>query len=205
MSLTLIIPPEVEPLSLAEVKSHLRVDHTDDDATIAMYIAAARSYVDGEDGFLGRALVTQTWLLTLDEFPEDEIKIPLPPLQSVVSITYDDPDGNSVAVAPADYYVDVAKEPGWVVPISGADWPTPLEAINAVRIQFVAGYEAPGGSPEDLTANIPPAIKQGMLLLIGEWFDEKRADEILANLDRFPFPRASQLLLRPFRVQLGMA
>ena len=126
---------------------------------IQLYIQAARSYVDAEDGFLGRGLVTQTWLLTLDEFPTDEIKIPMPPLQSIVNIAYDDPGGNSTTVSADDYYVDVAKEPGWIVPITA--WPTPLDAINAVRIQFVAGYAPNEDSPADLTANIPEASKPG--------------------------------------------
>ena len=201
MSLTLVTPPAVEPLSLAEVKSHLRVSHTDDDAMIQLYIQAARSYIDGEDGFLGRGLVTQTWQLTIDEFPTDEIKIPLPPLQSIVNITYDDPDGVSQTVSADDYYVDVAKEPGWVVPI--ADWPTPLDAINAVRVLFTAGYAPNDDSPTDLTANVPASIKAGMLLMIGSMYEQR--EDLQQERETISYPFASINLFRPYRVQLGMA
>ena len=57
---------------------------SDDDAIIQLYIQAARSYVDGEDGFLGCALVTNV-VADAMKFPTDEIKIPLPPLQSILS------------------------------------------------------------------------------------------------------------------------
>jgi uncharacterized phiE125 gp8 family phage protein len=202
MSLTLVTAPAVSPISLQQAKDHLRVSHSDDDAKIQLCIDAATASVDGEDGFLGRCLVTQTWLLTLDAFPVDEIKIPLPPLQQVVSIAYDAPDGNEVAIAQSDYYVDVAKEPGWVVPID--NWPTTLDAINAVRITFIAGYPPTTDSPPDLVANVPDDVKHAMLLMIGSMF-EGREDTLLSDLEKFPFPFASQTFLRRYRVQLGMA
>jgi uncharacterized phiE125 gp8 family phage protein len=202
MSLTRVTAPAVSPVSLQQAKDHLRISHSDDDAKVQFCIDAATAYVDAEDGFLGRCLVTQTWLLTLDAFPLDEIKIPLPPLQGVVSVSYDDPNGNGQTILQGDYYVDVAKEPGWVVPLD--TWPTTLEAINAVRIIFNAGYPATSDSPPDLRANIPASIRQAMLLMIGSYF-ENRLDELVANVEKFPFPFASQNLLRPLRVQLGMA
>lgn len=202
MSLTLITAPTVSPISLQQAKDHLRISHSDDDDKVQLCIDAATAYVDGEDGFLGRCLVTQTWRLTLDEFPTDEIKIPLPPLQSIVSVGYDDPDGNGQTFSALDFYADVASEPGWIVP--NDDWPETLDAINAVRIEFVAGYPPTTDSPIDYRANIPASIRQGMLLMIGSMF-ESREDQFMDNMEKFPFPFASHSLLRPFRVQIGMA
>ncbi len=200
MALTLITPPAVEPISLAEAKAHLRVAHTDEDSTIAIYIRAAREFVDGPYAFLGRALVTQTWDLTLDEFPLNEIKIPLPPLQSITTITYDDSTGSAFVMNSADYYVDIASEPGWVVPVE--DWPITLDAINSVRIRFVAGYAANTDSPPDLTANIPFNIKAAMLLIIGTLY-ENREQNFEGIINKLPF--GADALLRSHRVQLGMA
>ena len=125
-------------------------------------------------------------------------------MQQVLTVTYDDPDGNGQVVAPADYYVDIAREAGWVVPISDFTWPTTLDGVNAVRIQFIAGYPATTDSPPDLAGNVPASIRQGMLLMIGSMF-ESREDQFMDNMEKFPFPFASHSLLRPFRVQLGMA
>jgi uncharacterized phiE125 gp8 family phage protein len=203
MALRRIVAPAVEPLTLAEVKEHLRVDHDTSDSIIQAYIAAATSYVDGEFGVLGRALVTQTWELVIDHFPVHEIKIPLPPLQSVESIKYDDPDGFEQILGTDQYYVDDVSEPAWVIPIIGG-WPTAvLEAINSVRIRYVAGYEATTDSPPDLAGNVPRAIKQAMLLHIGS-FHEHREQNIV-GLTTMQLPFAAQSLLRPWLAWIPFA
>ena len=205
MALRLITAPEVQPLTLEEVKEHLRVDFSDTDTLISAYIDAATSYVQGEHSFTGRALVTQTWELVVDHFPVHEIKIPLPPLQSIESIKYDDADGNEVTLATDQYYVDDVSEPAWVVPITGG-WPASsgvLNAINAIRIRFIAGYPATTDSPPDLRANIPRAIKQAMLLYIGA-FHEHRENEIV-GLTTMRLPFAAEHLLAPWRVVVPFA
>ncbi len=204
MALTLITAPTVSPISLQQAKDHLRISHSDDDTKVQFCIDSATAFVDGEDGFLGRCLVTQTWELTIDTFPEAEIKIPLPPLQQVLTVSYDDSDGNGQTVAPADYYVDVASEAAWLVPITGFTWPTTLDGVNAVRVQFIAGYPPTTDSPPDLAGNVPASIRQAMLLMIGSYF-ENRVDEFIDGMEKFPFPFASHSLLRPYRIQLGMA
>lgn len=66
--LNLIAAPAAEPLTKEEVKSWLRIDSDDttQDYEIAGLIQAAREYAENR---CGRALVTQTWQLTLDRFP----------------------------------------------------------------------------------------------------------------------------------------
>ena len=201
MALTLITAPTVEPISLSLAKAQLRVSHSNDDDLIEFYIRAAREYCDGPSGFLGRALVTQTWRLTLDEFPDNEIKIPLPPLQSVSSVVYDDSAGNEQTIDQDSYFVDSASEPGWIVPVD--TWPTPLESINVVRIDFVAGY-APdnSGSPIDYTANIPANVRQAMMLLIGNWMEHREAN-ITDTINQIPF--GVDILLRRHKIDKSMA
>ena len=120
-ALTLITPPPVAPLTLAEAKLHLRLDTNEEDTLVTLLIDAATSYVDGPTGFLGRALVDQTWDLVLDTFPTNEIKIPLPPLIEVVALNYFGTDGIEVTMNPTAYTVDNVNEPGWIVP--DGTWP----------------------------------------------------------------------------------
>lgn len=202
MALTRIAAPAVTPLTLAEVKKHLRVSHSNDDDLITIYLKAATDYIDGEWGFLGRAIVTQTWMLTIDEFPDGAIRIPLPPLQSVTSVIYDDADGVAQVVSSADYYVDTASEQGWVVPIANVPWPTTLAAANAVRIEYVAGYPPSTDSPPDLTANIPFNIKAGILLLTANLM-EHREENIAATINTLPF--GADILLRRHKIDKSMA
>src|SRR5215471_9282727 len=94
-----IVAPTVMPISLDQAKAQLRVFSNDQDDLITGYIKAATDFIDGEWGFLGRALVTQSWRVTFDSFPGSQwnsqfcnpywqgnpstgqIKLPLPPLQ----------------------------------------------------------------------------------------------------------------------------
>ena len=82
MSLFLKTAPTVEPLSLLEVKDHLRLDHDDntEDALLTALIAAARQDCEM---FQGRAYTDQVLELWLDKFPDKSyIEMPRPPLQS---------------------------------------------------------------------------------------------------------------------------
>ena len=87
MSLSLITPPTVEPVSLAEAKLHLRVDFDDDDALIESLISAARV---AAETLTGRQSCTARWIRTLDGFPCSSLQLHRCPVQSVVEISYQD-------------------------------------------------------------------------------------------------------------------
>lgn len=179
MALKLITAPASTPISLAEVKRHLRIDSAAQDQNLELYIDAATASLDGVTGLLGRAIVTQTWDLYLDEFPASEIQIPLPPLSSVTSVNYYPPSGSETTVSSSNYTVDTVSVPGWIVPNSNFSWPTTLDAVNAVRIRFVAGYSA-----------VPPDLKLALLHMVGGFYqgreswtrDEMRANPVLKHL-----------------------
>jgi uncharacterized phiE125 gp8 family phage protein len=142
--------------------------------------------------------------LVVDEFPTAEILIPLPPLQSVTSIKYDDGAGVEQTLATDQYEVDTVSQPGWVVPIT-TGWPTSIfEGINAVRIRFVAGYNPSSNSPDDLVVNIPGSLKAAMYLYIGQLYDQREDIVVGTIVNKLPSGNVD-FLLRNFRVALGMA
>lgn len=201
MALRLITAPTVEPVTLAEAKSHLRVSHTSDDLLIQSYIEGARVFCEK---FTGRALITQVWELVIDQFPHHEIMIPLPPLQSVDSINYDDSAGVVTGLASTEYEVDIVSEPGWVVPVT-TGWPQSIwEGINAVRIQFTAGYPPGTDSPVDLAANVPESIKNSILLHVGNLYANRESDIVGTTVLAQPTGGILHLM-RQHRVRLGMA
>lgn len=170
LTLALVTEPAEEPVSLTEAKSHLRVDIDDDDTLISSLITAAREVVEK---LSRRALVTQTWRLSLDEWPDgDEIDIPKPPLQSVSSITYTDSDDTTTTWSSSLYEVDADSEPGRVKLAYGESWPADtLAETNPIKITFVAGYGE--------AADVPDRWKQAIKLILGHWYENR--EEIIVS------------------------
>lgn len=167
MGLKQITLPAAEPLSLTEVKQHLRISHNDDDGILAIYLAAARQWIDGPDGWLNRAIMQQSWELSLDTFPTSEIRLPLIPVESIVSIKYDDSDGAEQTVPPEDYFLDNPAHPSWVLPNLDSGWPSTLAAANAVRVRFICGYAD--------AASVPAPLKAAVLLITGYLYENREA------------------------------
>jgi len=63
----LVTPPASLPVSVAEAKAFLRVDHNDEDALIEGLISGAVAHLDGWKGVLGRCIMPQTWSVRVDE------------------------------------------------------------------------------------------------------------------------------------------
>lgn len=215
MSLTRVSAPPVNPVTDAEVWDHLRVPLVGspavpvDQSHIAALTAAAVAYLDGKDGILGRALVQQTWDLKLDRFPRNRdsgydvpyfvrnaIRVPLPPLQSVTSITYIDPAGDEQTLSDTLYTVDTSSEPGRITPAYGQCWPQTQEVMNAVTVRFVAGYDV--DSPTDYGANVPGPIKSAIKLLVSEMYQNRGETVVGMSVAELPF--AATTLLAPHRV-----
>lgn len=201
MHLVRITPPAVLPLSLAEAKALARLDGVDDedDAVITAFLRSAVERVDGPDGEIQRALITQVWELRLDRFPGTwpqstwparwgaahlDIEIPLPPLQSVVSVTYVS-GGADVVLASSDYYVAGVGDrfPARLRPVTY--WPQADDITEAVKIQFVCGYG-------DDWNSVPELIRHAIALMVQEAYDGCESE-------------AAKMLLRPYRVALGLA
>lgn len=142
-----------EPVSLQEMRDHLRIDGTDQDSLVAGWIAAARQYAED---IVNRQIVTAAMRMTLDEFPcgmvaidhrdyaaAAKILVPRAPLQSVASITYVDTAGDTQTLDAADYRVDTESEPARITPAYGLTWPATRCQTGAVTVNFVAGHLTP--------------------------------------------------------------
>lgn len=147
--------PQEEPVSLAQAKRFLRVQHDLDDADITGLIEDAR---ERAERVTGRQLVTATWAMYLDRLP-CEIRVPYPRLQAVSSIQYVDQDGDTQTLAASLYDVDTASEPGVISRAYGASWPVVKSSTpNVVTIAFTAGYGSAGSVPAGLKQRILNAV-----------------------------------------------
>jgi len=203
MKLVLKTAPTREPLYLLDVQTHCRLDETatEEASLLNSLITAARSHVEM---ITRRALVTQTWQLLLDGWPAtDRIMLPKPPLQSVVSVTYVDSDGTTNTLDAGTYDLELAHSVppvlnpyvsnGHLVLSYGEDWPSDtLRPAAPITVEFSCGYGDAG--------DVPVALKQAMLLLIGHWYENRGViaeAKYAASLSGAPF--AVQALLAPFR------
>lgn len=189
MALVISTEPTEEPLSIEEVKAHLRVEIEDDDDLILNLITSARQYVEA---YLKRALITQTWKYYIEDFPdEDYIELPFPPLSSVTSVVYTDYAGTATTMTvTTDYVVDTYKEPGRVVLAYGQSWPTTtLTVTSPICITYICGY----GTPED----IPRAIRSAMLIFISDLYENRESYIVGQTPSRI---KTIEALLDPYKI-----
>jgi uncharacterized phiE125 gp8 family phage protein len=160
MSLQLTTPPSAEPVTLDQAKAHLRVDTGDDDALITALISAARARAEWHTG---RAFITQSWTLWLDAWPcNGVIEIPLPPLQSVASVTAYAPDDSATVLDAAAYQIDTVSSPARLTLKPNASPPVNLRRINAAAVAFTAGYG-------DASA-VPAPVCEAILKLVANFY-----------------------------------
>lgn len=199
MPLVLVTPPAGPVVSLDEAKAHLRIDGTDEDAYVTALVAAATATVDGAGGWLGRALRPQVWDLTLPGWPLDRwcerIRLPLPPLISVASVSYRDGDGITQTLATGDYVVSGvgAAFGGAVSPADGASWPSLRWHPEAVTVRFTAGYAEP-----DDAVTVPEPIRHAILMMVGHLYANREA--VAPNGRADVVPMGAEALLAPYRV-----
>lgn len=157
------VAPASEPATLAEAKTHCKVDGTDSDTELGLMIIAARTFVEE---YCGTKLVSQTVVMRASSFC-DLANLPVAPLTAVTGVTYLDTAGAQQTLS-ADIYeaVLVGLEPSIRLKINQS-WPSLRTASDAVRVTATAGYAA-----------LPASIKHALLLLIGKWFDDRSVGEI---------------------------
>lgn len=172
--------PAAEPITLSELKTHLRIDGTTEDGYLTALIEEARQEIEDATGI---AFISQTWLLTLDRWPgareewwdgEREghvdilyggnrqnyasVRLPRYPLEAIDGINVYDEDGNASAVTVANVFdVDTEQLRGRMTIKRGATWPIALRANNAIEITYEVGF---GASATDVPAPLKRAVRQ---------------------------------------------
>lgn len=186
------VGPTVEPVSLDEAKAHLRVDVNADDLLLERLITAAREYVEEATG---RALINQTWQLSLDAWPgEDYIELPRAPLSSITSVVYTDSNNTSNTFSDNNYVADTDSEPGSIVLKYGCEWPTvTLANGQPIKITYVSGY----GTTSD---SVPQQLRQAILLLVGHWYENREASVVGQGYSQGTLPFALQSVIALNRV-----
>lgn len=184
MSLKLITPPSGLVVSLAEAKLHLNVDGTDSDTEITAMIGAATDYAEQ---MTGRALLPQTYELSLDAFPNSSIQngpftpdvianafmLTRTPAASITSIIYQDTTGALTTLSNTLYTLDASDDfgPAKIYPAYGTYWPATRDDIGAVKVRYVAGYTN--------AAAVPEGIKSWIKLQIAAMYENRESEAVI--------------------------
>ena len=182
--------PTVEPLSLAEAKAYLRVTEADQDVEIAALLAAARARAEG---YLERALLTQTWEARLDGFwGGADLLLPYPNLLAITSIKYHADETDALTTVDASVYeADLVNVPGRVRLKPLQEWPTPYARAGAVQVLYTAGYGA-------TAAAVPTSVLQAVRLLLAH-YDRHREAVVMGTISS-ELPEGIKALLELERV-----
>lgn len=208
---TLVTAPAVEPVTLAELREHARIDGSSEDGYLEGLLTAARELVEQETR---RCLVTQTWRLTLDDWPgtaqeewwdgqregpitllkaADWVELRKAPIAAITSVVTKDEDGTETTWASTNYYL--ARQPngyGRLARKSGAVWPIiTLRAAGAIEITFTAGYGVAATA-------VPHALRHAMKLLATHWYEHR--ETIGMDASGQPMPMGVGRILAGYRV-----
>ena len=181
-----VTAPTEFPVSVNEVKQHIRVDVEDDDALIATYIDAATSYLDGYAGILRRCLISQTWEVSLACFADRKVRLPFPDV-SAVTVNYFDADDADQVLSSAEYNLHEDARSAYVKFSSTLSFPETFDREDAVKLTLTAGY---GG-----VSDVPALIRHAILIMVARNY-EYRGDEDAAKAAGLDFVMT---MIRPFQ------
>lgn len=186
MSSVLLTAPAIEPLSLAETKAFLRVEHSDDDAVIAALIAGSRIHVESRTR---RALITQSWCLAADGWPLDGRLQVLPaPLRALTAARVFDFEGVAHDVDVQAFVLDKGASL-----LAFAPWalPAPGRVAAGIELDVTVGYG-------DAAVDVPEALRQAIRLLVAHWYDNRGL--IAVGQQVAELPATVSALIAPYRM-----
>jgi uncharacterized phiE125 gp8 family phage protein len=185
----LLIAPESEPVTLAQMRQHLGITQATDtsrDSIITGRIISARQWAEK---YTRIAFIKQTWTGYAVDFPDgyclygEHIGLKSP-LLTINSIKYRDSSNAQQTLDPALYQTDPVSAAA--LPAYQNPWPQVLPFLNSVQIEYDSGF---GEDAED----VPEDIKEAIRFIVGQW--EMFQSSIEGVMRPFTIPNAAKQLL----------
>ena len=173
--------PTLEPVTVSELKTFARIDNDSEDTLLGQFITAARV---GAERYLGRALIEQSIIYSLDYWPANRISLPRPPLISVTEVRTLDEDDTETVYASSNYY-KILESAELVIRQSATQPENTSRDVGGFQIEYKAGYG-------DEASDVPEGIRQAISLWAASIYETRIVSEK-------PPPEAVPLL-QPYRI-----
>lgn len=184
MSITIVTPPASEPVSLAEAKLFLRVDHNAEDSLITTLIGAAREAVEAG---CGRALITRRVRENLDIWRREAVQgavLSIGPVTNVVAVRLIADNGAQSVIDPERYRLEGNRDrPRLVFP---PGLPATLRSAGGIEIEYDCGYA-------DEAGDLPIALRLATLQIVASLYELRQGSGGI--------PETARALMRPFAPQ----
>ena len=181
MSIVVITPPASEPISLAEAKLFLRVDHSIEDDLVATLIIAAREAVEAS---CGRALIKRRVRESLDIWRQDAVGgavLGLGPVMHVEAVRLLADNGSQSVIDPERYRLEGGRDRPRLVFESGV--PATLRTVGAIEIEYDAGFA-------EVASDLPVALRLATLQIVSTLYETRLGESAM--------PETARALIRQF-------
>lgn len=183
-----VTPASTYPVSLTEAKAHLKVDISTDDTLITnLIIASTQLSEEYTNRFFIDTVINQTCTTFADLKSLFKSKV-----ISVTHVKYYDSDNAQQTLDSADYVVNNQFEPCQINPAVDFSFPDIADRIDAIECKYTVGY----GEASD----VPNAIKQAILLTIGNWYANR--ESVITGRTSTELAQSSLWLLNTYKVQV---
>jgi uncharacterized phiE125 gp8 family phage protein len=162
MSIVVVTPPASEPVSLAEAKLFLRIDHDVEDDLIVMLIAAAREAVEAATG---RALIKRRVRENLDLWRREAVNgaaLGLGPVSAVIAVRLLADNGSQSVIDPERYRLEGERDrPRLVFP---PGLPATLRSAGGIEIEYECGFAGNA-------SGVPVALRLATLQIVASLYE----------------------------------
>lgn len=176
------------PVTLQEVKNHLKLDSTAFDDQISIIRLAAIAKVAS---VTKNALAPQVHDIFFDRWPGEilheqqqwpwrdceSFALPFYPVNAISSFKYTGSDGTVTTWDTSNYILNAAAKPCRVVRGYSVSWPSVTKyPVNPIAIRIQCGYT--DNNPSTNGPSIPDQLKQAILLCCEHWFRNSSSVEV---------------------------
>ncbi len=179
-----IIHQATSYISISDVKEHLRVINTDEDAYIAGILDAA---FDIAENYIGSTIRLANCQLEMADFKEAITDFYGKP-QSLTAVKYYDTANVLQTWPAANYSAQLQRDRLRLF------WHTITPSVNDDRLDSVVITAQMGYTP----GNLPGAIRAAILLITGDLYEERK-NEIIGATET-TMTRGTEYLLNPYRI-----